>query len=109
MIVGYGYIARVAHNVDDAAVAGVEALVALEHTRTWKAAHDPIGALVHIRYKAFDIEEGDWLVGINEIAHEETRPGVAGSRIGGEEKVVVENGDFALQQRAAKQHVVNPR
>ncbi len=109
VIVGNRDIARVAHNIDDAAIAGVEALVALEHARAGKAAQDPIGGLVHIGNKALDIEEGHGLVGIDEIADEEARPGIAGTRIGREKNVVVENGDFALEQRAAKEHVVNPR
>src|SRR5208337_2098218 len=109
VIVGNGDIARVAHNVDDAPVVGFEALVTLEHTRAGQAAQNPVGGLVHIGNQSFDIEEGDGLVWIHEIADQETRPGVAGARVGSEKNVVIENGDFALQQRAAKQYVVNPR
>src|SRR5208282_455173 len=46
VIVGNSDIARVTHNVDDAPVAGVEALVALEHARTREAAQNPVGGLV---------------------------------------------------------------
>src|ERR1700674_618789 len=100
---------RGSRTVDDTAVAGVEELVALEHARTGTAPQAPISGLVHIGNEAFDIEEGDELVWVDEIADQKPRPGVAGTRIGGKKNVVVENGDFALEQCAAKQQIVNPR
>src|SRR4029077_20869259 len=74
VIVGNGDIARITHNVDDAAVAGVEGFVAFEHARAGTAAQDPVSGLVHIGNEAFDVEEGDGFVWVDEIADEETCP-----------------------------------
>ena len=99
----------VASRTDIVVVARVERLVALKHARTGKAAKDPVGGLVHVGHEAFDVEERNGLIGFDEIANKETRPGIAGAGIGREKNVVVKNGDFTLQQRATEQCIANLR
>ena len=107
VIVGNGHVARIAHNVDDPGVTGVEGLMAFDQARTREAAQHPVGVLVHVGNKTLHVEESNGLIRVDEIADQKTHPGGAGTRVGRDENVVVENGDFTLDQGTARQHVIN--
>jgi hypothetical protein len=46
---------------------------------------------------------------MHKITKEKARPRIAGTGIGREKSVVVKKGDFALEKRAPKQNIMNPR
>ena len=78
-----------------------------ENARAGEMAEVTVTVLVHVGDEALDVEEGDGLLGVDEIADEEAGPGVAGARVRGEEDVVGEDGDVALDAEGAEEDVVD--
>jgi len=105
----YGNIARVANDVNNPAVVGLEALMTFQNARTRQPAQNAIGIEINLWETRFDVREGYRFVLIYQIANQEPRPSIARPRIRDQENIVREHGKISSRHLAAGEYAPHLR
>jgi hypothetical protein len=73
-------VSRVANNVDDARIAGIEALVALDNSRPRYSVEVSLGGCFRIGDQVVDISKSGRLLRKHQVSKKKASPGIAGFR-----------------------------